>query len=108
MVNSKDFMNLLTESVSFSLELSRNFLLFELLVLVEALLGSCEKEEDAQKFNETNHTDLKPDIIINPRMEMTGDIGQEVAQPLLLAEDGQQIIARGPGHQIKGYSKVLR
>ena len=32
---------------------------------------------------------------------MTGDIGQEIAQPLLLAEDGQQIIARGPGHQMR-------
>ena len=92
-------MNLLTESVIFSI-LCRNFLRFDPLVLVLALLGSCEKE-DPQKFNETDHTDLKPDIIINLRMEMTGDIGQEGAQPLLLAEDGQQIIARGPGDPMR-------
>ena len=60
-------MNLLTESVSFS----RNFLRFDpLALMLVLLLGSCE-EEDAQKFNETYHSDLKPDIIINLRMEMT-------------------------------------
>ena len=95
-----DFMNFVTDSVSFFLKL---------LVLVWALgLGSCEKL-NAQKFNKTNHTDLKPDIIINLRMEMTWDIGQEVAEPLLLTEDGHQITARGwtqtqmarPSNQIK-------
>ena len=57
------------------------------------------------KFNETNHTDLKPDIIINTRMEMTGDISQEAAESFLLTEEGHQILTR-PDDQSLNISSI--